>query len=108
MEINNQLGNLLGIARRAGKLDLGGEAAKQSVRRRRAKLVLLAADLSQRTAGTVRAEAENAGVRASPLPLSMAETEAALGKRTGVIAVNDEGFAHALLKLMDAADRGGK
>ncbi len=107
METNRQLKNLLGIARRAGKLDLGGEAVKQSVRRRRAKLVLLSADLSQRTAGAVCSEAEHAGVRAAPLPFGMDEVEAALGKRAGVIAVNDEGFARALQKLLSAPDRGG-
>jgi len=106
LETNKRLMNLLGIARRAGKLDLGAEAAKQAVRRRRAKLVLLSADLSRRTGETVRAEAENAGVPAAPLEAGMDEVEAALGKRTGVIAVNDRGFAEALRKL-SASDRGG-
>lgn len=106
MGTNNQLLNLLGLARRAGKLDLGTEAVKQAVRKHRAKLVLLAADLSPGTAASVSAAAGNAGVRASPLNAGMDEVEAALGKRTGVIAVNDEGFAEALRKL-SPSDRGG-
>lgn len=107
METNEPLKNLLGLARKAGKLEPGGVAAREAVRHRRAKLVLLSADLSRRTAETVGMEAENAGVRVSALPFGMDETEAAIGKKAGVIAVNDEGFARALLKLMNAADRGG-
>lgn len=106
METNDRLLNLLGLARRAGKLDLGTEAAKQAVRRRRAKLVLLSADLSRRTAQAMRDEAEKAGVRAETLPAGMDAVQAALGMRTGVVAVNDAGFAEALLKL-SAEDRGG-
>lgn len=106
METNDRLMNLLGLARKAGKLELGGEAVKQDVRRHRAKLVLLSADLSQRTAQAMRDEAEKAGVRAAALPVGMDAVQAALGKRAGVIAVNDNGFAQALLKL-SAEDRGG-
>ncbi len=98
--------NLLGLARKAGKLELGSEAVKQAVRKRQAKLVLLSADLSQRTARAMRDEAEKAGVRVAALPAGMDAVQAALGRRAGVIAVNDSGFAKALLKLC-AEDRGG-
>lgn len=106
METDNRLMNLLGIARRAGKLDLGGEAVKQSVRRHHARLVLLASDLSQRTAEGIHAEAEKAGVRTAEIRANMDEVEAALGRRTGIIAVNDAGFAKTLLEL-SAEERGG-
>lgn len=106
METDKRLLNLLGIARRAGKLDLGTEAAKQSARRRNAKLVLLTADLSPRTAEAVKAEAEKSGVRVWQISASMDEMEAALGKRTGVVAVNDMGFARTLLAL-GTEQRGG-
>lgn len=106
METDNRLLNLLGIARRAGKLELGGEAVKQAVRRHRAKLVLLSADLSRRTAEGIHAEAEKAGVQTAEIHAKMDEVEAALGKRAGVIAVNDTGFAKTLLKL-GAEERGG-
>lgn len=106
METNDRLMNLLGLARKAGKLELGSEAVKESVRRRRAKLVLLSSDLSERTARAIREEAETSGVRAAALPSGMDAVQAALGRRAGVIAVNDGGFAKALLKLC-AEDRGG-
>ena len=106
METNDRLLNLLGLARKAGKLELGDEAVKQAVRKHRVKLVLLSADLSQRTVRDVRDEAEKAGVRAAALPVGMDAVQASLGRRSGAIAVTDGGFAEALLKLC-AEDRGG-
>lgn len=106
MEKNDRLMNLLGLARKAGKLELGSEAVKQAVRKRRAALVLLCGDLSPKTARSVREEAGRAGIHAAELPAEMDTVQAALGQRAGVIAVNDSGFAEALLKLC-AEDRGG-
>lgn len=106
METYDRLMNLLGLARKAGKLELGGEAVKQAVRRHRAKLVLTSADLSENTAAAIGREAERSGVRTVALPAGMDAVQAAVGKRSGVIAVTDSGFAKALLKLC-AEDRGG-
>ncbi len=103
---DKKLLGLLGLARRAGKLDLGADAAEQAVRRRSAKLLLLAGDLSPRTAEKMKAQAEGAGVRCRRAETDMDALEAALGKRTGIIAVNDAGFAKALLALC-AEERGG-
>lgn len=97
--MEDKLLHLLGIARRAGKLALGTEAARDALRRRRAVLLLLASDLSPRTVSGLSAEAESAGVRAQGLRATMDELGAALGKRAGVIAVNDRGFAKKLLAL---------
>ena len=107
METNDRLMSLLGLARKAGKLELGSEAVKQAVHRRKAKLVLLSGDLSPRTLQAMQEEAEKAGVRTAALPAGMDAVQAALGQRAGVLAVNDSGFAEALLKLC-AEDRGGK
>ncbi len=106
MGTNDRLLGLLGIARRAGKLALGADAARQAAGARRARLLLLAEDLSPGTAGSLKTLADREGVRAVPLRRTMDEVEAALGKRTGVIAVNDAGFAKTLLALC-AEERGG-
>lgn len=106
METYDRLMNLLGLARKAGKLELGSEAVKQAVRRRRAKLVLVSADLSENTAAAAGREAERNGVRTAALPAKMNAVRDAVGRRAGLIAVTDSGFAEALLKLC-AEDRGG-
>jgi ribosomal protein L7Ae-like RNA K-turn-binding protein len=106
LETDNRLLNLLGIARRAGRLEFGSEAVRQAVRRRRARLVLFAADFSPGSAEKIGAEAKKAGVRTARIHAEMDAVEAALGKRTGVISVNDTGFAKKLLEL-GAEERGG-
>jgi ribosomal protein L7Ae-like RNA K-turn-binding protein len=106
LETDEQLLHLLGIARRAGALALGTEAASQAVRRHRTRLILLAQGLSPRTAAKMRAEAEKTGVHTADIAVGMDSLEYALGKRVGVIAVNDAGFAKALLALV-AEGRGG-
>lgn len=97
--MSNSLLQLLGIARRAGKLALGGDAAGEALRGKRAGLVLLASDLSPRTARAVSAAAEQSGAKAVAIRPAMDELARAVGKRSGVIAVTDRGFAEKLLAL---------
>lgn len=97
--MEDELLHLLGIARRAGKLALGTEATRDAVRRRRAVLLLFASDLSPHTVSDLSPQAERNGVPMRHLHATMDELGAALGKRAGVIAVNDRGFAKKLLAL---------
>jgi ribosomal protein L7Ae-like RNA K-turn-binding protein len=98
--MDEKLLHLLGIARRAGRLALGSEAVLDALRKRKPALVLLASDLSQRTASNISSSAQQAGIPTRGIRSNMNEIEAALGRRTGVIAVNDMGFAKKLLALI--------
>ncbi|MBW7572868.1 L7Ae/L30e/S12e/Gadd45 family ribosomal protein [Caproiciproducens faecalis] len=104
--MNEKILHLLGIARRAGRLSLGNDAAIESLRKGSTRLVLLAADLSPRTAGGVRQAAEEEGTAVASCGATMDEISMALGKRTGVVAVNDAGFAKKLLELSRAQAAG--
>ncbi len=97
--MNDKLLHLLGIARRAGRLSLGNDPAIESLRKGQTHLILLASDLSPRTAGGVEFAANEEGVAAVRTKATMDEISMALGKRTGVVAVNDAGFAKKLLAL---------
>lgn len=99
---NKQLLNLMGLARRAGRLSLGSDPVIESLRKGQARLVILAADFSPRSAGGVRFAAEEAGVDVVQTAAVMDEISMALGKRTGVLAVNDAGFAKKLHELCEA------
>ena len=101
-ENNKRLLSLLGLARRANRLSLGSDPAEEALRKGQARLVLLAEDLSQHTAGGVRFAAEEAGVDVLTAACTMDEISMALGKRTGVVAVNDAGFAKKLHELCEA------
>ncbi len=95
----NKLLSLMGIARRAGRLSLGNDAAVDSVRQGEARLVILASDLSPRTAGGIRNAAEQEEVAVVQIGATMDEISMALGKRTGIVAVNDAGFAKKMYAL---------
>lgn len=97
--MNDKMLHMLGLARRAGKLALGTEAAQDAVRKHKSGLVLLASDLSPRTVRNFVSAAQETGAKTVSVSATMDEIGAAVGKRTGVIAVNDTGFANRLLAL---------
>lgn len=99
--MNEKLLQMLGIARRAGKLSLGHDAAKTAVTSSKARLCILASDASERL------EREFANLSSSarnPLPVvrlkeSMEQLHKSIGAKAGVLTVNDEGFANRLQEL---------
>ena len=104
--MKNRVLSLLGIARRAGRLSLGHDAVDEALKKREAKLILLARDVSARTAAHAQKAAEQAGTPWLTLADGMEEIGMALGKKAGVIAVNDQGFAKRLTELSnEAADK---
>ena len=96
---------LLGLMRKAGKLELGEMNVGAAVRERRAKLLLLAPDAGANARD--RAEGFSAGYRVPlvELPFTKDALSAALGKANTVMAaVTDAGFAKALEKCLDGND----
>lgn len=91
---------LLGICRRAGKLAVGFDAAAGAVKKGTAKAVLLAEDVSPKTAKELRFLAAEPAVPVLSLSLSKEQTGAALGlmKPVGALAVTDTGFAESFRK----------
>jgi len=97
--MNDPLLSLLGIARRAGKLSLGSDAAQEAALGGKCPLILFSEDLSPRTIRKVAAAAAKGKTQTAALHVGMDAIGMAIGKRTGVIAVNDIGFAKKLLAL---------
>lgn len=98
----NVLG-LLGLARKAGKLELGEEPAGAVCRGRKARLVLLAADAAENTAAKAQRLAKVSNARCIRTPFTREELGAALGRRVcAVAALTDEGLAKALLEKLGA------
>ncbi len=97
--MNNKLLSLLGIARRACRISLGFDAASDSISAGQCRLLLLANDLSERTKRSILRTADDNGVQAILLDIPMAELGGAVGKLTGIIAVNDKGFADKMITL---------
>lgn len=94
--------NLLGLARRAGKLAMGHDMAMESLKNGKSALVLISRTASTRLEKEFRRAAENlpvsAGVRI--IPYSIDELHHAVGYKAGVFSVNDAGFAAKMLQLL--------
>jgi ribosomal protein L7Ae-like RNA K-turn-binding protein len=88
----------LGLARRAGKLSIGHDAAMLSVRRGTAHLVLLTEDASPRHLREL--EAAGFSDRTAVIPHNMNDTGVATGKKSCIYALDDEGFAKAILNTL--------
>lgn len=83
---------LISLCRRAGKLCTGMEAVLEKAERGEAALILLAEDLSLRSAERLRNRLpEETPVRS--LPCTMQTLSEVIGKAAGIIAVCDENFA---------------
>ena len=97
--MNDRLLSLLGIARRAGRISLGNDPVLSSITEGKARLVLLCPDLSQRTRKGIETNAEAFGVPLVTITQTMDQVGMSLGKRCGIISLNDEGFARKALTL---------
>lgn len=89
----------LSICRRAGKLVCGTDEVKNACQKREAKLVLLTADLSENSKKDLEIFCTREKVPLKVVFATMDDAQKHLGKRVGVMAVCDGGFARAVLKL---------
>ena len=97
--------SMLGLARRAGKLESGFDAAVIAAREGKAALLLAARDISEKTFQNLRYEAEKAGIPVVRRPADIEETSRACGRKAGVHALTDRGFAKAVLSMVEDGKR---
>ncbi len=93
--------SLLGLSRRAGKLEAGFDAAVLAARAGKAALLVAAKDISEKTFKNLCYEGGRAGVPVRRLKADMAAAGKACGVKAGVLAVTDEGFAGAVCKELE-------
>ena len=99
----NKALSAMGLARRAGKLNWGYDTAVEALQTGSCSLMLTAADLSEKKKKNVRFEAEKYGVPYVETTFTIEEISAAIGKKAGVIAICDGGFAKKLIQELGAA-----
>ena len=102
--MDNKLTGLLGICRRAGHLVVGFDAVKELIFTGKAKCVLTAADLSEKTAKELRFQLGERRIPMYALDTDKNALATALGfqKPIGVVATDDSGFAAAISKYFPA------
>ncbi len=96
---------LLGIAKKAGRLEIGEEPVGAAARARQARVILLASDAASNTAR----RAGHFGEAGNVLWLATPYTKAQLGSTVGrsscaMLAITDAGLASSLVKKLAAAD----
>lgn len=100
--MKNKILSLLGFATKAGKLGFGFEAAREALRDKKSKLILIASDISEKSLKEMKFYSEKANVRCIELKdLTMIDVSNSVGRKCGIISVNDNGFADALQKAYD-------
>ena len=102
MQTDSKFYNLLGLARRAGKIGWGHDAAINAIKYGKAHLCILTSDASERLKNEFRRACSYEG-REVPLQeteKTMDEMKNIVGVRAAVLTVNDEGFAKSLKKLI--------
>lgn len=93
--------NMLGLAKRAGKVTTGEDLCKKAVKSGVSRLVIIASDASDNTKKSVTNSCKYYGVR-----YITAADKSEIGKFTGaqsraVASVNDDNFAKAILDRLE-------
>lgn len=105
MDVSGLL-SLMGIAMKAGKIKFGYDTVTDSVLKKQAKLIILAFDLSPRSVRKIETAAKNNGVKILDINIGMNEIYSAIGKKTGIVCINDKGFAKRMTNISKAGEIG--
>jgi len=96
---------LLGMAKKAGLLAVGSEAAAVAARRGEAKLIITASDASAGSVRRAKANAETNEVKYLATPFTMFELGQVAGRGSpGTIAFLDKGLADGFKKRLAEAE----
>ncbi|MEQ2443241.1 ribosomal L7Ae/L30e/S12e/Gadd45 family protein [Pseudoflavonifractor intestinihominis] len=108
--MSNAILSLIGLCKKAGRLEVGEEPVGAAARAHHAKLLLVAADAADNTRRRCAHFAEAGAVPWTELPFSKAELGGTVGRSScALVAVTDIGFASSLaakLALLDQARYG--
>ena len=102
---NDPILHMLGLARKAGRLEIGEEPVGAACRARQAKLVLLACDAASNTFRRAAHFGEAGNVLWLEVPFTKAELGFALGRGScAMLALTDVGFASSLVQKLSVRD----
>ena len=95
----NKILSLLGFAAKAGKLSFGSSAVLWSVKTKKAKLVLISEEISEKSRKETTFYADKQNIKTLVLKgIDIKTVSDAVGKKCGIVSVNDCGFADAILE----------
>ncbi len=88
--------SMLGLCRKAGRMSIGFNDTAEAVSRHKTVLIYIASDLSAKTEKELNFITKNTAIEVIRTGYDMQTLSNAVGIKTGVISINDEGFAKAL------------
>lgn len=99
--MKNKVLTLLGFASKAHKLQFGMAKSSESVKNNKSKLLVCASDISEKTKKEIDFFSHNKNLKWFVLnQVTIDELSAAVGRKCGVISVDDNGFAEAISKIL--------
>ena len=102
---NDPILHLLGLAKKAGRLEIGEEPVGAACRARQAKLLLLAADAAPNTRRRASHFGETGNVLWLDAPFDKAQLGFILGRSScAMLALTDAGFSAAVVEKLAARD----
>ncbi|MGI6403198.1 MAG: L7Ae/L30e/S12e/Gadd45 family ribosomal protein [Oscillospiraceae bacterium] len=100
--MRNKALSLLGLCKKAGYLILGFDETARALEKGKAELLVLAADLSPKSAKEIIRLADRQNINAVRLDVTMEELWYTLGKRAGILTVTQKGLADKIVALTRA------
>lgn len=99
MEMDKLL-SMIGLCKKAGRLEQGYEVVVESVTNGDVPLVLTTEDLSPRSLRKLLQAIEPTTTTHRVIPVTMDTVAGRLGRRVGILGIADQGFADAIEKLI--------
>lgn len=107
--MNNKILTLLGFASKAGKLSYGMQKTLEQVKNNKCLLIVTACDLSKKSLKEIVFFASDKNIHTVTLNgVTVEQLSTAVGRKCGVISVNDNGFADAIINqeaMLNANDQ---
>lgn len=99
--MNNNKTGMITICKKAGKLAVGMDMVKKVCREGAAAAVFITTDVSEKSFKEVRYICARSSVKLYRLEMTMDDMWYGLGKRAGIIAMTDHGFAKSCAKGLE-------
>ena len=96
--MKDRLLSTIGICRKAGKLVMGFDAVAEAIKLGEISLIVLARDLSPKSAKEMAYLAGKQNISLCKPPISMDEFWSRLGRRCGILGVADKGLADTIIR----------
>ncbi len=94
--MNDKTLTLLGFASKSGNLSNGADCVKETLKKHKAKLVIIAKDISDKSRKEIKFFASQNNTPVIDADYDTDTLSHATGRKGGIISVNESGFANAI------------